>query len=71
MFQAINTEDDIFIVSHLNYIIGMKDYVISYTHTLGNATLYCYQWEVGAVLNNITKLALKGHKFSNVSVRRG
>ena len=48
----------------------MKDYVISYTHSLGCASIMCYRWEVASVLRNITHLALQGHSFDNVTIKR-
>jgi len=44
-------------------------YEISYTHTLGCASLRCYKWEVASVLRNLAHMALQGHKFSNVTIK--
>lgn len=46
------------------------NYVISYTHSLGNASLRCYDWEVIAVIKNLTQMALQGHSFSNLTLKR-
>ena len=46
----------------------MKDYVISYSHSLGNAILPCYGYEVAGILLNMAHMAIQGHKFSNVTI---
>ena len=56
-------------INSLN-IIGMKDLIISYTHSLGDVVLPCYRWEVGAILRNLLCMAMDGHKFSNVTIFR-
>lgn len=48
----------------------MKEYVISYTHVLGDAALRCYSWEVAGILRNLVHLALNGHEFSNVTITK-
>lgn len=48
----------------------MKNYMISYRHTLGEASMLCYSWEVGSILRSLTLLALQGHQFSNVTINR-
>ena len=45
-------------------------YEISYTHTLGDASLRVYDWEVASVLRNLTYFALQGCKFSNVTITK-
>ena len=48
----------------------MKDYVISYTHSLGDAVLPLYKDEVAGVLANMAELAMRGHEFTNVTIHR-
>lgn len=48
----------------------MKDFIVSYHHSLGDACLPCYGWEVGAILRNLLCMALNGHSFSNVTITR-
>lgn len=44
-------------------------YQISYTHTLGNASLVCKAWEISSILSNMMRLATQGHKFSHVTIK--
>lgn len=48
----------------------MKDYLISYTHTLGACSMMVYSWEVASVLMNMALMAIDGHQFSNVTLKR-
>ena len=48
----------------------MKDYVISYTHKLGECSMMVYSWEVASILRNMALLAIDGHQFSNVTMKR-
>lgn len=48
----------------------MKDYVISYTHSLGFAEIRCYSWEIASILFNMAVMAINGHSFGNVTINR-
>lgn len=48
----------------------MKDYLLSYTHTLGACFMMVYSWEVASVLRNMALMAIEGHQFSNVTMKR-
>ena len=45
-------------------------YSITYHHTLGDAEVRCYGWELAGILRNMLSLALQGHKFSNVTITK-
>ncbi len=45
-------------------------YYISYHHTLGDASIKCYAWEIAGILRNMVNLALQGHVFSNVTISK-
>lgn len=45
-------------------------YYVSYRHTLGDASIKCYAWEIAGILRNMTILAIQGHKFSNVTITK-
>jgi hypothetical protein len=45
-------------------------YYISYHHSLGDASLRCYAWEIVGILRNMVELALQGHEFSNVTITK-
>ena len=45
-------------------------YFISYHHSLGDASLRCYKWEIAGILRNMVAMALKGHEFSNVQITK-
>lgn len=46
----------------------MKDYEIIYSTSLGECSLLCYQWELGAVLWSLFHMAMRGFKLSNVTI---
>ena len=48
----------------------MKNYVISYHHSLGDCSIRVYGWEVASVLRNMIHLAIQGHEFSNVTINK-
>ena len=50
--------------------IGMKDFCITYTHSLGMAELFCYSWELAGILSNMAMMAINGHSFSNVTINK-
>ena len=60
----MTTED---YVSLLNKI-GMKNYCISYHHSLGDCSIRVYGWEIPSILSNMALMAIQGHSFSNVSI---
>lgn len=45
-------------------------YFVSYHHSLGDAVINCYSWEVAGILRNMVHMAVQGHKFSNVTITR-
>lgn len=45
-------------------------YYVSYHHTLGDASIKCYAWEVAGILRNLTHMALQGHSYSNVTITK-
>lgn len=45
-------------------------YYVSYRHTLGDASIKCYAWEIAGILRNMAILAIQGHKFSNVTITK-
>ena len=48
----------------------MISYCISYHHSLGDAALRCYGWEIAGILRNMMHLAIQGHKFENVTITK-
>lgn len=48
----------------------MKDYLVTYTHSLGMAELPCYSWELAGILANMAMMAIQGHFFSNVTINK-
>ena len=48
----------------------MKDYVVSYSHSLGFAQISCYSWEIASILWNLAFMAVQGHTFSNVTINK-
>lgn len=48
----------------------MKDYVVSYSHSLGFAEIRCYSWEIASILCNMALMAIQGHCFSNVTINK-
>lgn len=48
----------------------MTNYCISYHHSLGDASIRCYAWEVAGILRNMVHMAIQGHKFSNVTITK-
>lgn len=45
-------------------------YYISYHHSLGDASLRCYAWEIVGIMRSMVELALQGHEFSNVTITK-
>ena len=45
-------------------------YYVSYTHSLGFASIACYGWEIAGILLTMSSLALQGHEFSNVTITK-
>lgn len=45
-------------------------YEINYFTSLGEVSFLCKAWEVASVLRNMVHLALQGHQFSNVTLRK-
>lgn len=58
---------DLFI--HIKLLLLMS-YYVSYHHTLGDASIKCYAWEIAGILRNMVHMALQGHSFSNVTITR-
>ena len=48
----------------------MKDYVVSYNHSVGFGQIRCYSWEIASILSNIAVMAIQGHSFSNVTINK-
>ncbi len=44
-------------------------YKVSYTHSKGDTSLNCYDWEVAGILRNLTHMALQGFEFSHVTIK--
>ena len=45
-------------------------YYVSYRHSLGDASIKCYAWEVAGILRNMAHMAMQGHVFSNVTITK-
>lgn len=60
-------DDNIILFTKYNCIMS---YYISYHHSLGDASLRCYAWEIVGILRNMVELALQGHEFSNVTITK-
>jgi len=48
----------------------MKNYVVSYRHSLGDCSIRVYGWEIASILSNMALMAIQGHSFSNVTINK-
>ena len=48
----------------------LMKYLISYTHSLGEASVIARQNDVASILRNMAHLAVCGHQYSNVTITK-